>query len=46
VNKPISDNGIANMLNQKGYSVARRTIAKYRESMNIPSSSKRKGLII
>jgi RNA polymerase sigma-54 factor len=45
-NKPISDNGIAKELNNKGFSVARRTVAKYRESMNIPSSSKRKSLLI
>ena len=45
-NKPISDNNIAKELNSKGFSVARRTVAKYRESMNIPSSSKRKSLLI
>ena len=44
--KPISDNNIAKELNSKGFSVARRTVTKYRESMNIPSSSKRKSLLI
>ena len=43
--KPISDSKIAKMLDELGYSVARRTVAKYREAMNIPSSSKRKSLI-
>jgi len=40
--KPLSDNKIANFLEQKGISVARRTIAKYRESMSIPPSNERK----
>ncbi len=40
--KPLSDNKIANSLEQKGISVARRTIAKYRESMSIPPSNERK----
>jgi len=43
--KPISDNKIAQALNEQGFKVARRTVAKYRESMNIQSSSKRKTLI-
>jgi RNA polymerase sigma-54 factor len=42
--KPISDSKIAEMLAQQGINVARRTIAKYRESMNIPPSSQRKSL--
>jgi len=44
-NKPISDNKIATILEEKGFKVARRTVAKYREGMNIPSSSKRKSLV-
>lgn len=40
--KPLSDQKIAEMLLQKGIDVKRRTIAKYRESLNIPSSSKRR----
>lgn len=37
----LSDQRISKMLNSQGYNVARRTVAKYREAMNIPSSSKR-----
>ncbi|AOA59380.1 RNA polymerase factor sigma-54 [Acinetobacter larvae] len=43
--KPLSDNAIANLLQQDGIDVARRTIAKYRESLHIPASSDRKVLI-
>ena len=43
--KPISDSKIAAILDEKGFKVARRTVAKYREGMNIPSSSKRKSLV-
>ena len=40
--KPLSDSKIANLLAEEGISVARRTVAKYRESMNIASSSERR----
>jgi RNA polymerase sigma-54 factor len=40
--KPYSDQQIADIINKEGISVSRRTIAKYREEMNIPSSSARK----
>ena len=40
--KPLSDNKLTTLLADQGIQVARRTIAKYRESMNIPSSSQRK----
>ena len=40
--KPLSDNKITNLLKEDGISVARRTVAKYREAMNIPSSSDRR----
>ena len=40
--KPLSDSKIANLLADEGISVARRTVAKYRESMNIASSSERR----
>ncbi len=40
--KPISDQKIANQLAAIGVAISRRTIAKYRESLNIPGSSKRK----
>jgi RNA polymerase sigma-54 factor len=43
--KPLSDNAIAEMLKDEGIEVARRTVAKYRESLHIPSSSERKVLI-
>ncbi|MGE8541118.1 MAG: RNA polymerase factor sigma-54 [Acinetobacter sp.] len=43
--KPLSDNAIAIMLKDEGIDVARRTVAKYRESLHIPSSSERKVLI-
>ncbi len=42
--KPLSDNKIATLLDEKGIKVARRTIAKYRESMSIPPSNERKQL--
>ena len=40
--KPLSDSQIAQMLSSEGITVARRTVAKYREAMKIPSSSDRK----
>jgi RNA polymerase sigma-54 factor len=40
--KPLSDSKITNLLKEEGISVARRTVAKYREGMNIPSSSERR----
>ena len=43
--KPLSDNKIAGLLGEQGIKVARRTIAKYRESMHIPPSNERKQLV-
>ncbi len=43
--KPLSDSKIADLLGEQQIDVARRTIAKYRESLNIPASSERKRLI-
>jgi len=43
--KPLSDSKIADILKDQGINVARRTIAKYRESMNIPPSNERKRLV-
>jgi len=40
--KPLSDQAIVNLLKEEDVSVARRTVAKYRESLGILSSSKRK----
>ena len=42
--KPLSDNKITQLLAEEGIKVARRTIAKYRESMSIPPSNERKSL--
>lgn len=43
--KPLSDNKITAQLKEQGISIARRTVAKYRDSMAIPSSSDRKRMI-
>jgi RNA polymerase sigma-54 factor len=43
-NKPYSDEKIEEILNQKGYNIARRTVAKYREQLNIPVARLRKEL--
>ncbi len=43
--KPMSDSEIAGILGRQGIQVARRTVAKYREHMNIPPSSRRKALL-
>ncbi|WP_250674450.1 RNA polymerase factor sigma-54 [Paraclostridium ghonii] len=40
--KPLSDEQLSKILKESGISVARRTVAKYREALKIPSSSKRK----
>ncbi|HOE58075.1 MAG TPA: RNA polymerase sigma-54 factor, partial [Bacillota bacterium] len=40
--KPVSDQNIADLLVQEGYKISRRTVAKYRDELGIPSSSKRK----
>ncbi|WP_428608122.1 RNA polymerase factor sigma-54 [Sedimenticola sp.] len=44
-NKPLSDNKLASILADQGIQVARRTVAKYRESMAIPPSNERKRLV-
>lgn len=43
--KPISDSKIAEILAAQGIHVARRTVAKYRESISIPPSNQRKSII-
>lgn len=43
--KPLSDDKICKLLKYEGIKVARRTVAKYREEMNILSSSKRKQFV-
>ncbi|MCB9047386.1 MAG: RNA polymerase factor sigma-54 [Chitinophagales bacterium] len=42
--KPFSDEKLTNMLQEKGYNIARRTVAKYREQLNIPVARLRKEL--
>jgi len=42
--KPFSDEKLAKLLNEKGYNIARRTIAKYREQLNISVARMRKEL--
>ncbi|MBR9814662.1 RNA polymerase factor sigma-54 [bacterium] len=41
-NKPLSDSKLAKLLNEDGIHVARRTVAKYREALDIPPSHERK----
>ena len=42
--KPLSDNQIADMLKEQGIECARRTVAKYREALKIPTTTLRKAL--
>lgn len=42
--KPLSDNQITDVLSKQGIVVARRTIAKYRESLQIPAANQRKSI--
>ncbi len=42
--KPLSDEHLTDMLIEKGYNIARRTVAKYREQLNIPVARLRKEL--
>ncbi|MCP1313302.1 MULTISPECIES: RNA polymerase factor sigma-54 [unclassified Halomonas] len=42
--KPLSDSRLVSLLEEGGINVARRTVAKYREAMGIPSSSERRRL--
>lgn len=42
--KPLTDEKLANLLRDKGYNIARRTVAKYREQLNIPVARLRKEL--
>jgi RNA polymerase sigma-54 factor len=41
-NRPLSDSAIVKLLKSDGLQIARRTVAKYREELKIPSSSSRK----
>lgn len=42
--KPLTDDALMKILNEKGYNIARRTVAKYREQLNIPVARLRKEL--
>ena len=42
--RPFSDDKLETILNEKGYNIARRTVAKYREQLNIPVARLRKEL--
>ncbi len=42
--KPLTDDRLAEILQEKGYQIARRTIAKYREQLNLPVARLRKAL--
>ncbi|MGN1216246.1 MAG: RNA polymerase factor sigma-54 [Candidatus Cryptobacteroides sp.] len=42
--KPLTDDQLVSMMNEKGYKVARRTIAKYRNQLDIPKASQRKSI--
>ena len=42
---PISDSQLAAQLEREGISIARRTVAKYREQMNIPPVAQRRSVI-
>jgi RNA polymerase sigma-54 factor len=42
--KPVTDDQLTNLLKKKGYNIARRTVAKYREQLNIPVARLRKEL--
>jgi len=39
---PLSDDALTTMLNEMGYNIARRTVAKYRERLGIPVARLRK----
>ena len=40
--KPLSDDKLSELLKEKGYKIARRTVAKYREQLNLPVARLRK----
>jgi RNA polymerase sigma-54 factor len=42
--KPLTDDRLTSLLKEKGYNIARRTVAKYREQLNIPVARMRKEL--
>jgi len=44
-NNPLSDDQLTELLKAKGYQIARRTVAKYREQLNIPGSEIAQGAV-
>ena len=42
--RPLTDDALVGLLKEKGYNIARRTIAKYREQLSIPVARLRKEL--
>ena len=42
--KPLTDEALKDILQEKGYQIARRTVAKYREQLNVPVARLRKEL--
>jgi RNA polymerase sigma-54 factor len=42
--RPLADQALSVLLKKKGYKVARRTVAKYREQMDIPVARLRKSI--
>ena len=42
--RPLTDDSLMKILNEKGYNIARRTVAKYREMLEIPVARLRKEL--
>ena len=42
--QPVTDDALTEILNQKGYKIARRTVAKYREMLRIPVARLRRQL--
>lgn len=43
--KPLSDAGIAKILSEQGDCISRRTVAKYREQLQIPNTQMRKSFL-
>ena len=43
-NNPLADEKLTDILKERGYHIARRTVAKYREAMNIPVARLRREL--
>jgi len=44
--KPLSDDSLTKLMNQFGFPIARRTVAKYRESMKIPKATLRRKILL